>query len=174
MKRREPTPEEVALFEATFKDAVRLVVPTPAASRHRASSRSNTGAPPRTPRAAASVSPSGVDGRTRARLKRGDLEPEARLDLHGLGEAAAHRALSAFLRQVSSRGMRLVLIVTGKGLKETADPAPELLDRRRGVLRQLTPRWLKEPELARYIAEVQPAHRRHGGGGALYVYLRKS
>ena len=38
----------------------------------------------------------------------------------------------------------------------------------------MTPRWLAEPELARFVADVRSAHRKHGGAGALYVYLRKS
>ena len=37
----------------------------------------------------------------------------------------------------------------------------------------MTPRWLREPGLAELIADVREAHRRHGGAGALYVYLRK-
>jgi DNA-nicking Smr family endonuclease len=37
----------------------------------------------------------------------------------------------------------------------------------------MVPRWLKEAELAALIAHSRPAHARHGGGGALYVYLRK-
>ena len=43
-----------------------------------------------------------------------------------------------------------------------------------GVLKQMVPRWLNAPELAGLIASVQPAHARHGGDGALYVYLRKA
>jgi DNA-nicking Smr family endonuclease len=42
-----------------------------------------------------------------------------------------------------------------------------------GVLKQMVPRWLNEPGLAALIASVQPAHVKHGGDGALYVYLRK-
>jgi DNA-nicking Smr family endonuclease len=45
--------------------------------------------------------------------------------------------------------------------------------RRRGVLKLMTPRWLKEPGIGELIADVREAHRRHGGSGALYVYLRK-
>lgn len=42
-----------------------------------------------------------------------------------------------------------------------------------GVLKQMVPRWLGQPEAAALIAHTQPAHVRHGGDGALYVYLRK-
>ncbi len=127
------------------------------------------------PKTARPVSPTaGLDGKTQARLKRGLLEPQARLDLHGLSEANAHRALATFLRGASARGLRLVVIITGKGAKEPAPDQPFEMDyERRGVLKQMTPRWLSQPELARFIADVRTAHRKHGGDGALYVYLRK-
>src|SRR5690242_7232183 len=44
------------------------------------------------------VLPGGVDGRTEERLRRGQVEPEARLDLHGFTENAAHDTLLNFLR----------------------------------------------------------------------------
>lgn len=116
----------------------------------------------------------GLDGRTQERLKRGLLEPQARLDLHGLTEDAAHRALAIFLRSASARGLRLVVVITGKGKQTPAPDEPfEMNYERRGVLKQMTPRWLSEPELSRFVADVRSAHRKHGGDGALYVYLRK-
>ena len=42
-----------------------------------------------------------------------------------------------------------------------------------GVLKQMVPRWLNEKEFTALISGAGPAHRRHGGDGALYVYLRK-
>jgi DNA-nicking Smr family endonuclease len=121
--------------------------------------------------------PSGLDGRTAERLSRGQLAPQAKLDLHGLTEAAAHRALLAFLRASHARGVRLALVVTGKGSPAHGDDAPfdlELDGRKRGVLKRMTPRWLQEPELARFVADTRAAHIRHGGAGALYIYLRKN
>jgi DNA-nicking Smr family endonuclease len=120
----------------------------------------------------------GVDGNTADRLRRGLLEPQARLDLHGLTERDAHRALITFVRGACSRKLRLVLIVTGKGGsgQGQADEFPFDLGldmSMRGVLRKMTPRWLREPGLAELIVDVREAHRRHGGSGALYVYLRK-
>jgi DNA-nicking Smr family endonuclease len=120
--------------------------------------------------------PSGIDGRTAERLRKGTIEPDARVDLHGLTEEAAHRALTVFLRAALSRGARLTLVITGKGRKPFAPAEPfdlELDRRTRGVLKAMVPRWLQEPELVRFVADVRSAHRRHGGAGALYVYLRK-
>ena len=100
------------------------------------------------------------------------LEPDARIDLHGMTQGAAHRTLFAWLAAAHSRGHRLVLVITGKGNPKNDENAPWMMSPH-GVLKQMVPRWLNEPELAALIASVQPAHARHGGGGALYVYLRK-
>jgi DNA-nicking Smr family endonuclease len=127
-------------------------------------------------KAQARMRATGVDGRTAERLRKGAIEPDAKLDLHGLTEDAAHRALAIFLRSAIARGGRLALVVTGKGLKPSAPDEPfdlELDRRTRGVLKAMVPRWLQEPELVRFVADVRTAHRRHGGAGALYVYLRK-
>ena len=91
-------------------------------------------------------------------------------------EAAAHRTLVRFLQSAHAQGLRLVLVVTGKGLKPAADDEPfdlELQMRSRGVLKSMVPRWLKEAALAPLVADARSAHRRHGGSGALYIYLRK-
>jgi hypothetical protein len=77
------------------------------------------------------------------------------------------------------RKLRLLLVVTGKGgAAERKNENETVFDlgldmRARGILRNLTPRWLREPGLANMVADVREAHRRHGGAGALYVYLRK-
>ncbi|HEY5347492.1 MAG TPA: Smr/MutS family protein [Rhizomicrobium sp.] len=116
----------------------------------------------------------GLDGGTQARLRRGALEPQARLDLHGYTEEAAHGALLSFLRKSRRRGDRLVLVVTGKGAKLAPDAPFDLSAPRRGVLKAAVPRWLNESVFAALIANVSPAHRSHGGAGALYIYLRKN
>ena len=118
---------------------------------------------------------SGIDGRTEARMRRGALEPEVKLDLHGMTEDAAHRRLLVFLRNAQRQGRKLVLVVTGKGRPVSQD-APfdlELHVRSRGVLAAAVPRWLNEPDFAALIAGRRAAHKRHGGDGALYIYLRK-
>ena len=119
------------------------------------------------------ATPTGVDGHTGERLRRGTITPDSKLDLHGLTESAAYRALSSFLQEAHRRGDRLVLVVTGKGARASAETF-DLEPRSRGVLKTMVPRWLGEPQFARLIADLRGAHRRHGGDGALYVYLRKT
>ena len=73
----------------------------------------------------------------------------------------ARTALSGFLRRASEDGWRAVLVVTGKG------------SRGDGILRRMTPEWLADPALRDIVAGVSEAHRTHGGGGALYVALKR-
>lgn len=170
-RRRDVTSDERALFEAALKDAAPVAKKAVARPKAGAGQMKSKMTGPRS-----DVTAGGLDGRTSERLRRGVIEPEARLDLHGMTESAAHRALLTFLRGAAARGCRLVLVVTGKGLGPAAPDEPFDLDidrRRRGVLKTMTPRWLAEPDLSRLVADVRQAHRRHGGTGALYVYLRK-
>lgn len=164
-RRRETTGEERALFHDALRDGG--VPPLKSATPKMA--KDEKSAPPRRGIDA------GLDGRTAERLRRGQLEPDAKIDLHGMTEARAHAALVRFVKSSQARGLRLILVVTGKGMPPP-DDAPfdlELAARSRGVLKTMTPRWLKEPELSSSVADVRAAHRRHGGSGALYVYLRK-
>jgi DNA-nicking Smr family endonuclease len=157
MKRR-TTEEERKLFEQNFRAALPI----------------KTAGPKRMAKPkAAGKGHSGINGATEGRLRRGLIEPQARIDLHGMTQGAAHRALFTWLAAAHGRGLRLVLVVTGKGNPKNDENAPWMMSAH-GVLKQMVPRWLNEPELAALIAKAQPAHARHGGGGALYVYLRKA
>jgi DNA-nicking Smr family endonuclease len=92
------------------------------------------------------------------------------IDLHGLNQAEAHQALRGFLRHSQASGARLVIVVTGKGGPLDKEGwAPE-----RGVLKRLTPRWLREPDLREVVLGFEEAGRAHGGSGALYVRLRRA
>jgi DNA-nicking Smr family endonuclease len=111
-----------------------------------------------------------MDRRRFEKLRRGKVEPEARLDLHGMTSERAHGALTAFILAAHASGLRLVLVITGKGRPGEADaPAPH----RQGILRHHVPHWLAAPPLVGRVLQVAPAHQRHGGGGAYYVYLRR-
>ena len=105
-----------------------------------------------------------LDRRTRQRVARGREAIDGRMDLHGLTQSEAHAALSRFLRAASARGLRLVLIITGKGGRG---------DGERGVLRRQVPQWLALPEFRDLVVGFEDAHIAHGGEGALYVRLRR-
>ena len=111
-----------------------------------------------------------MDRKAFHRLRRGKLDPEARIDLHGMTLDQAHGALTGFVLRAHGAGRRLVLVVTGKG-KDRDDGGP--IPVRRGVLRHNVPHWLRMPPLGPIVLQVTEAHIRHGGGGAYYVYLRR-
>ena len=105
----------------------------------------------------------GIDRANAERLKRGLHKIEARLDLHGMTQTDAHRALSAFIAKSHDAGRRCVLVITGRGLGQ----------REPGVLKSSVPRWLEEPELRRQILAIAQAQPHHGGAGASYLLLRR-
>jgi DNA-nicking Smr family endonuclease len=109
-----------------------------------------------------------IGRREKARLAKGRHPIDARLDLHGMTQARAHRMLIAFLRQAHSDGCTFVLVITGKG-KVSASSEGE-----RGVLRRQVPHWLDLPELRSLVVGFEQAHIGHGGEGALYVRLRRA
>jgi DNA-nicking Smr family endonuclease len=158
MTKRNTTGDERALFERAFAET-RPLKTAKAANPSRAKSAESPG----------------LDGNTAEKLRRGALDPEARLDLHGFTLQAAHQALLKFLRGAHRRGFRLVLVVTGKDApdEETAPFDLGFGGGLRGAIRNAVPRWFREPQFAELIAGTQLAHRRHGGEGAFYVYLRK-
>ncbi len=105
----------------------------------------------------------GIDRANAERLKRGLHAIEARLDLHGMTQAEAHRELIGFVIASHEVGRRCVLIITGRGLGPDGP----------GVLKSAVPRWLEEVGLRRRILAVAAAQPRHGGAGALYLLLRR-
>jgi DNA-nicking Smr family endonuclease len=105
--------------------------------------------------------------RERSQLSRGRKEIEGRLDLHGMTQTRAHRALLSFLQRASSDGLTFVLVITGKGRATGAEFE-------RGVLRRQVPEWLSLPEFRALVVGFEEAHIGHGGEGALYVRVRRA
>ena len=103
--------------------------------------------------------------RAKQRVARGKEPIDGRLDLHGLTQREAHATLLRFLRAASSRGARLVLVITGKGGVGQSE---------RGVLKRQVPQWLALPEFREWVVGFEDAHISHGGEGALYVRIRRN
>jgi DNA-nicking Smr family endonuclease len=112
-----------------------------------------------------------MDAGLHRRMVRGKLTPESRIDLHGMTRAQAQPALTGFLLSAHARGLRLVLVITGKGRERDDDSAP--MPQRPGALRHDLPHWVQSGPLRAIVLDLRPAHRSHGGGGAFYVYLRR-
>lgn len=110
---------------------------------------------------------SGFDRDLSRALSRRRLEPDLKLDLHGLTLAAAERAVRRFLAEAQGADARVALVVTGKGLREEGGRV--LGGRIRGELMG----WLNRADNRAYVRAVRAAHPHHGGGGAFYLLLRR-
>ncbi len=98
------------------------------------------------------------------KLARGRLALEARIDLHGMIQSEAHGLLLDFLIHAHERGLRHVLVITGKGRSMGSE----------GALKRAVPLWFSKPEFRYLISSHEPAAHHHGGEGALYVRLSRS
>lgn len=107
-----------------------------------------------------------LDGGWDRRLGSGSIEPDRVLDLHGLNLDGAWRAIDRSLELAISRGERVLLLITGHH-RPGAPPVE------RGRIRAAVHDWLEASRHAPGIAAVRGAHRRHGGGGSLYIILRR-
>jgi len=123
-------------------------------------------APPQ-PRA---VPDTAIEPRLRRKLRRGHIEIDGTIDLHGMRQDEARAALGRFIPARAARGDRTVLVITGKGLKKVDEFATVIVER--GVLRAMLPVWLSEPHLAPYVSGWHAAAQGHGGEGAFYVRLK--
>ena len=117
--------------------------------------------PPRAPPLPPLDRHAGIDKATAERLRRGRYPVEATLDLHGMTQDEAHRALSRFIAGSRAAGRRCLLVVTGRGRASG------------GILRHAVPRWLDEPPVRPHLLLTAPARPQHGGHGALYLLLRR-
>jgi DNA-nicking Smr family endonuclease len=171
---RQVRDDEARLFEAAMRDVERLpgrTAEAPAdpdtASRPASSNRAVPPPPPPSRLASMPELRPGVaadlDARTMERLRRGRMRPEARLDLHGMTQDEAHRALTGFIAASRGAGRRCVIVITGRGRAKLGG----------GVLREQAPRWLNQQPTRGNILGFAEAQPKDGGAGALYVLLRK-
>ena len=173
-RRRARTNDDLTLWRRVIHDVAPLrpreahgrPEPAPAGGRPALQSGPPPKPAPAPSRAARSEPPldslGGIDRANAERLKRGQTDIEARLDLHGLTQSQAHEALAGFVANSQAAGRRCVLVITGRGRLGT------------GILRSAVPRWLAEPRLRRHLLGIAPAQPRHGGAGALYLLLRRN
>ena len=127
------------------------------------------GPPPR--RAAPPPSPpprpgTTLDGTWDRKLRSGAVQPDRVVDLHGLDLDGAWQAIDLALGRAEAAGERLVLLITGH--HRPGEPPVQ-----RGRIRAAVNDWLAVSRHAGRIAAVRGAHPRHGGGGSLYIVLRR-
>ncbi|MBN8958785.1 MAG: Smr/MutS family protein [Rhizobiales bacterium] len=138
-------------------------------SKPKAKSKTAIVSPPSRPSAPKPAPPLAPLGRKLTkRVARGNATLDGRLDLHGMTQEQAHDALLRFIRNAQADGAKVVLIITGKGVRGSSADMSE-----RGVLRRMVPQWLRLIEFRAYVVGFESAHVTHGGEGALYVRLRR-
>lgn len=161
-------------FADLVGDARRLEPRPPPARRPASTGRERVARPPRDSPPASFRWPDaderhlaaapGINDVLLLRLRRGEPEPEERIDLHGTRVDAARRLLDQRLASARARGLRCVLVVHGRGKGSPTDEAP---------LRDAIPAWLTRGENGRRVLAFAPAPKRLGGEGATLVLLRK-
>ena len=112
-----------------------------------------------------------LDRKTVRNITRGHVPVEKRLDLHGMTQSHAHRRLKRFLEDSQASGAKTVLVITGKGAPD--DHHWDHTYQGRGILRRSVPDWLRSPDFRDLVSGFSEASRRHGGGGALYVRIKR-
>lgn len=107
-----------------------------------------------------------LDGTWDRRLRSGTVDPDRTIDLHGMNLDQAWRAIDHGLDHAVGRGDRVILLITGH--HRPGEPPIQ-----RGRIRAAVNDWLAASRHAGKIGAVRGAHRRHGGGGSLYIILRR-
>lgn len=113
-----------------------------------------------------------LDRKTEEKLRKGKMPIEGTLDLHGLNQSQAYSAVENAILKGSEQGKRCLLVITGKG--NTGRTSDHWLMPATGILKTRVPEWLSSPPLSYHVLKYMPAQPKHGGGGALYVYLRRN
>lgn len=171
MAERQLSPEEAAIWARVAATVHPLDPKRKRAAPQPAASPAPSPKPVSLPPHPAAVPPARavdtLDGGWDRRLRRGMVQPERTIDLHGHTLASAYAALERALDGAVADGVRILLLVTGKPPKGEAP-------HRRGLIRASIGDWLAGSRHAARIAAVRNAHPRHGGAGALYVILRRA
>ena len=98
------------------------------------------------------------------KLRLGQYQVDARLDLHRMLVKQAREEVFSFIGEATELGLRTLLIVHGKGQSKTQGE-------RSAILKGYVDHWLRELESVQAFHSARPEH---GGTGAVYVLLRKS
>lgn len=136
-------------------------------SRRASDDRARTTAPFRWPDPAerGCAASEGVSDQQLTALRRGEPEPEERIDLHGTRRDAAAALLAKRLESAGAQGLRCVIVIHGRGRNSPGGEA---------VLKDALPSWLTRGRTARLVQAFAPAPDRLGGEGATLVLLRRS
>ena len=94
------------------------------------------------------------------KTRRGRVQIEAQIDLHDMTQPQARTKLHQMIKTAKTSNKKCILVITGKGL------------RGEGVLRGSFVKWVNDSEVRDLIATYASAHKKHGGIGAWYIFLK--
>ena len=97
-------------------------------------------------------------------LRSGRFSVQAHLDLHGLNLQEARFVMEEFLYESVRSGFSCVRVIHGRGRHS---------HKHHSVLKENIQRWLCSRRMSRHVIAYTSARRCDGGGGAVYVLLRK-
>lgn len=153
LKKPVRTPEPRKRKTATAEEMARLVADSPFRRQAKSVSAGSKSKP------GTAYQP--VDRRGEKRIRRGRVAVETVIDLHGHTQVTALSALIEFFSRNRLNGEKSVLVITGKGRNGT------------GILRARFLEWLGREDIREHVTGYSTAHRKHGGDGAFYVFLRR-
>ena len=97
-----------------------------------------------------------------------------KLDLHGSSLNEANRKVKEFINESFYQGYRKLLIITGKGLRSKVDENP-YISGKFSVLKYSVPEFIKNEEnLNKKVMKISIADKKHGGNGAIYIFLKNN
>jgi DNA-nicking Smr family endonuclease len=152
--------DDIDAFEADFLAAAREDLEAVPKAKLQVSAGEEIAKPPKKP----SGQHQPLERPVKRKLAKGRLQLEARIDLHGLFQNEAHALLHSFILRAHERGLRHVLVITGKGSSMGSE----------GALKRVVPMWFSKPEFRHLISSYETSAQTHGGDGALYVRLSKA
>ena len=114
----------------------------------------------------------GIHRRLEQKMSRGQIEIDSTLDLHGMTQQEALDATINFVKMAKKNNLRIVLIITGKGISKENTDGDVHGRNGRGVLNKNLPTWLQHSEIRNFINGYRYANAKHGGEGAYYLLLK--
>ena len=97
-----------------------------------------------------------------------------KLDLHGSSLNDANRKVKEFINGSFNQGYRKLLVITGKGSRSKVDENPYISEKF-SVLKYSVPEFIENDEdLNKKVIKISTADRKHGGDGAIYIFLKNN
>ena len=95
-------------------------------------------------------------------------------DLHGYSLDDANKKVSTLIKNSYQKGIRKLVIVTGKGLHSQNEKNP-YVSKNLGILKYSVPEFIKNDiELMKMIIKIEDAKPNDGGSGAFYIFLKNN